>query len=62
MSLNAVTWGVRPFDDRSWLPSRDEIANTVWTWVVPNRNVGALLVLLCALAAVAAGSAAAVRR
>jgi hypothetical protein len=32
---------------------------TVWTWVVPNRNVGAALVLACSLAAV--GAAATVR-
>jgi hypothetical protein len=59
MSVDAVTWGVRPFDDTSWVPSRNEIMKTVWTWVVPNRNVGAALVLACSLAAV--GAAATVR-
>jgi hypothetical protein len=61
MTLNAATWPVRPFDDTSWVPSRNEIAKTVWTWIVPNRNVGVALMLACALAAVSLG-AAAVRR
>jgi hypothetical protein len=56
MSVDATTWGVRPFDDTSWVPSRDEIAKTVWTWIVPNREVGAALVLACSLAAVGAGA------
>jgi hypothetical protein len=61
MTLDAATWPVRPFDDTSWIPSRNDIAKTVWTWVVPNRNVGVALMLACALAAVSLG-AAAVRR
>jgi hypothetical protein len=62
MSVDAVTWGVRRFDDTSWLPGRDEIAKSVWTWIVPNRNVGAALVLACSLAAVGTGAAAWRRR
>ena len=58
MSVDAMTWGVRRFDDTSWIPSRNDIAKTIWTSVVPNRNVGALLVLACSLAAVGAGTAA----
>jgi hypothetical protein len=61
MTLNAATWPVRPFDDTSWVPSRNEIAKTVWTWLGPNRNVGVALMLACALAAVSLGVAA-VRR
>jgi hypothetical protein len=62
MSVDAMTWGVRPFDDRSWLPNRDEIANSAWTWIVSNRNVGAVLVLGCALAAVGVGAFVRARR
>ena len=61
-SVDAVTWGVRPSLDTSWLPSRDEISKTVWVWLGPDRNVGAMLVLLCALAAVGTGVVARARR
>jgi hypothetical protein len=62
MSVDAITWGVRPFDDPSWIPSRNELAKTVWTWIVPNRNLGAALVLACSLAAVGTGAVAWARR
>jgi hypothetical protein len=62
MSVDAMTWGVRPFDDTSWIPSRNELAKTVWTWIVPNRNLGAALVLACSLAAVGTGAVAWARR
>ena len=62
MSVDAMTWGVRRYDDPSWVPSRNDIAKTVWAWVVPNRNVGALLVLLCSLTAVGVGTLAWSRR
>jgi hypothetical protein len=61
-SIDALTWGVRPPEDTSWLPDRSEIAKTIWAWIVPDRNVGALAVLLCALAAVSVGSVAVARR
>jgi hypothetical protein len=61
-TVDAVTWGVRPALDTSWIPSRNEIAKTVWAWLGPDRNVGALLVLSCALAAVGVGAAAEARR
>jgi hypothetical protein len=61
-TVDSLSWGVRPSLDNSWFPSRNEISKTIWTWVVPDRNVGALFVLLCALAAVSVGSAAMVRR
>jgi hypothetical protein len=61
-TVDAVTWGVRPPSDASWLPSRNEISKTVWVFLGPDRNVGAALVLACALAAVGVGAVAAVRR
>jgi hypothetical protein len=61
-TVDAVTWGVRPPSDTSWVPSRDEISKTVWVFLGPDRNVGAALVLACALAAVGVGALAAVRR
>jgi hypothetical protein len=51
-TADGVTWGIRRYDDTSWVPSRGDIAKTVWSWLGIDRNVGALLVLLCALAAV----------
>jgi hypothetical protein len=60
-TVDAVTWGVRPSLDTSWIPSRNEISRTVWVWLGPDRNVGALLVLVCALAAVGVGAVAKVR-
>ena len=62
MSVDATTWGVRRYDDTSWVPSRNDIVKTVWAWLVPDRNVGALLVLLCSLAAVGVGTLAWSRR
>jgi hypothetical protein len=61
-TVDAVTWGVRPPFDTSWVPSRSEIAKTVWVWLGPDRNLGAAMVLACALAAVGTGAVAAVRR
>jgi hypothetical protein len=61
-TVDALSWGVRPPDDTSWFPNRNEISKTIWAWVVPDRNVGALAVLACALAAVGVGAAAVVRR
>jgi hypothetical protein len=61
-TVDALSWGVRPPDDTSWFPTRNEIAKTIWAWVVPDRNVGAVAVLVCALAAVGVGAATVVRR
>jgi hypothetical protein len=61
-TIDALSWGVRPSLDTSRFPSRNEISKTIWTWVVPDRNVGALAVLICALAAVGVGARAVTRR
>jgi phage shock protein PspC (stress-responsive transcriptional regulator) len=60
-TADAVTWGVRPFDDPAWIPGRDELSKTVWAWAGVNRIAGAGILLVCALAAVAIGGAQAVR-
>jgi hypothetical protein len=61
-TVDALSWGVRRSLDTAWFPTRNEISKTIWTWVVPDRNVDALFVLICALAAVSVGAAAVVRR
>jgi hypothetical protein len=61
-TVDALSWGVRRSLDTAWFPTRNEISKTIWAWVVPDRNVGALFVLACALAAVSVGAAVAVRR
>jgi hypothetical protein len=61
-TVDALSWGVRRSLDTAWFPSRNEISKTIWTWVVPDRNIDALFVLACALAAVSVGAAAVVRR
>ena len=61
-TVDALSWGVRPPADTSWFPNRNEISTTIWAWVVPDRNVGALVVLACALAAAGVGAVAVVRR
>jgi hypothetical protein len=61
-TIDAVSWGVRPPNDTSWFPTRNEISKTIWAWVVPDRNVGALAVLVCALAAVGVGAVSVARR
>ena len=61
-TVDALSWGVRPPDDTSWFPTRNEISKTIWAWAGLDRNVSALLVLACALAAVGVGALARVRR
>ena len=38
-TVDALSWGVRPPDDTAWFPNRNEISQTIWAWVVPDRNV-----------------------
>lgn len=54
-TVDSATWSMRPPGDSSWLPHRDEVAKTVWTWVGVDRNVGAVLILAAALGALAVG-------
>jgi hypothetical protein len=61
-TVDSLSWGVRRSLDTARFPTRNEISKTIWTWVVPDRNVGALLVMIAALAAVSLGAAVMVRR
>ncbi len=61
-TVDAVTWGVRRSLDTSYVPGRNDISRTAWVWLGIDRNVGAALVLACALAAVGVGAVAAGRR
>jgi hypothetical protein len=55
-TIDSMTWSIRAPEDTDWLPSRAEIAKTVWTWLGLDRNAGAAIVLACALGAVALGA------
>ena len=62
MSIDALSWGVRAVDDTAWLPGKNDVVKTVWALAGLNRDAGAALVLAAALAAVAVGVTATVRR
>ena len=56
MSVQALSWGVRSEHASSYLPKKTDVMATIWSVAGLNRNLAALLVLLCALAAVAVGA------
>ncbi len=53
-TADSITWSLRAEDDR-WYPGHglSDLAKTIWVWLGLNRAVGAGMLLLCALAAVA---------
>lgn len=53
MTVQALSWGVRSESSTAYLPKRTDVMATIWSVAGLNRNVAALLVLACALAAVA---------
>jgi hypothetical protein len=59
MTVQALSWGVRSETSTAYLPKRTDVMATIWSVAGLNRNVAALLVLGCALAAL---GVAAVRR
>lgn len=61
-TIDALSWGVRPSLDTSRFPSRNEISKTILWWIVHDRNLVALFILFCALAAVSVGAVAVSRR
>ena len=55
-AVDALTWSLRGPNDSALVPSRLDVAKTIWVWLGLDRNAGALLVLMCALAAIAVGA------
>ena len=53
MTVQALSWGVRSEHSTAYLPKRSDVMATIWSVAGVNRNVAALVVLACALAAVA---------
>jgi hypothetical protein len=62
MTVQALSWGVRPTTSTSWVPSKNDVMLTIWAIGGVNRDLGAAFVLAAALAAVTVGAVAAVRR
>jgi hypothetical protein len=56
MTVQALSWGVRSEHDTAYLPGKNDVMATVWSVGGLNRDVAALLVLACALGAVAVGA------
>ena len=56
MTVQALSWGVRSEHDTAYLPGKNDVMATIWSIAGLNRDTAALLVLLCALAAVAVGA------
>jgi hypothetical protein len=56
MSVQALSWGVRSEHAAAYLPKKTDVMATIWSVAGLNRNAGAALVLVCALAAVAYGA------
>lgn len=56
MTVQALSWGVRSEHDAAYLPGKNDVMATIWSVGGLNRDVAAVLVLVCALAAVAVGA------
>ena len=53
MTVQALSWGVRSESSTAYLPKRTDVTATIWSVAGLNRNAAAVVVLGCALAAVA---------
>jgi len=53
MTVQALSWGVRSESSTAYLPKRTDVMATIWSVAGLNRNAAAVVVLGCALAAVA---------
>ncbi|HZR95961.1 MAG TPA: hypothetical protein VFA56_09715 [Gaiellaceae bacterium] len=62
MTVQALSWGVRSERATSYLPTKNDVMSTIWMQMGAHRDLGAALVLVCALAAFGVGARAAVRR
>jgi hypothetical protein len=52
MTVQALSWGVRSESSTAYLPKRTDVMATIWSVAGLSRNLAAVLVLACALAAV----------
>jgi hypothetical protein len=50
MTVQALSWGVRRTLDTAYLPGKNDVMATVWFLLGAHRDLGAALVLACALA------------
>jgi hypothetical protein len=50
MTVQALSWGVRRTLDTAYLPGKNDVMATVWSLAGAQRDLGAVLVLACALA------------
>ena len=62
MTVDALSWGVRREEDRAFVPGKNDVMSTVWSVLGLHRDLGAVLVLAAALAAVTVGTVAWARR
>jgi hypothetical protein len=53
MAVQALSWGVRSEKATSYLPSKNDVMATIWMLMGMHRDLGAAIVLACALAAFA---------
>ena len=53
MTVQALSWGVRSESSTAYLPKRTDVMATIWSVAGLNRNLAAVVVLACALGAVA---------
>jgi hypothetical protein len=56
MTVQALSWGVRSEHDTAYLPGKNDVMASIWSIGGLNRDVAAVLVLACAVAAVAVGA------
>jgi hypothetical protein len=57
MTVQGLSWGVRRTLDTAYLPGKNDVMATVWLLLGAHRDLGAALVLACALAAFGVASA-----
>jgi hypothetical protein len=62
MAVQGLSWGVRLDTDTAWLPGKNDVMATTWMLLGLNRDTGAVILLLCALAAFGVGAFAVLRR
>jgi MFS family permease len=56
MTVQALSWGVRSEHDTAYVPGKNDVMATIWSLGGLNRDTAAVIVLLCALAAVVMGA------